>query len=253
MCSIWNKVHNGGYINELADTYFTSGILISPETFKNSCKMKVLSILALCAVLFFAVSYAYPTEDEEAIMSEDDSEAEMEVDLSELLGNLNEEESEIQEEGAVRRITKSPETTKKEGLLTRICQFRERFSRYPKSEKLQRLLDKLRERCQPAREDEEGIMEEGDNESQMEVDLSELLGNLDEEESEVQDEEESEMQEESTAKPTTKPPEKTRRQRLLAQICRLIKRFSHYPKSRRLQRLFDKFSGRCQPAVEDLQ
>ena len=27
--------------------------------------MKVLSILALCAVLFFAVTYAYPTEDEE--------------------------------------------------------------------------------------------------------------------------------------------------------------------------------------------
>ena len=39
-----------------------------------SIKMKVLSILALCAALFLAIAYASPTEDEELHPEENESE-----------------------------------------------------------------------------------------------------------------------------------------------------------------------------------
>ena len=106
--------------------------------------MKVLGVFALCAILLFAVSYADPYEDEEDIMEEDDNKALFQVDLSELLGDLNEEQSEIQEESTAKPTTKPPGMTRRERLIARIRRLLKRYPQYATNRKLRQLLRNLR-------------------------------------------------------------------------------------------------------------
>ena len=114
------------------------------KSFTNSYKMKVLGVFALCAVLLFAVSYADPYEDEEDIMEEDDNNALFQVDLSELLGDMNEEQSEIQEESKAEPTTKPPGMTRRERLLAQIRRLLKRYPQFATNRKLRQLLRNLR-------------------------------------------------------------------------------------------------------------